>query len=268
MDFSRVVGQTTAVESLGKFGGFQSSLMIEGPQGSGKGFLAYEFAKNFTDESYIKVIKSGSKITVTDARELVRWVQIKTFTGDRKIIIIEDAHRVSEGIMNIFLKAVEEGYGSWIFTTEDSRYLLDTIVSRCFRVRTSQFSEDSLFKIAKSWGYINSDSKEAAEKAHGSVRFMNDFLEGYFDDVEELVFSLTEDVKRRKVGRLFRDLVGFRGEKARGLSFTVLDSFLSKGLKEGWPTEEVMKVVKASESLKAGEAPYLCMVNLLLGLRI
>lgn len=268
MELKRVVGQESAKNSLAKFEGIQSSLVIEGPLGSGKGFLAKEFAEEVTEPELVRVFRSGERVNVGDARELVRWVQVKSFSDSPKMVVVEDAHRQSELVLNIFLKAVEEGFGRWIFTTESCDLLLDTIVSRCFKVRTGYFKEEELFRIAKSWRYLNSDSEEASKKARGSVKYLYEFLEGELADVEEVANSLLDASRNRKVGRLFRELANFRGERSRKTAQAVLDYILDLAVAEKWESSELLKIVDASNRMKVGESPFMMMSNLFIKLKV
>ena len=168
----------------------------------------------------------------------------------------------------MFLKAVEEGFGRWIFTTTDCKALLDTIVSRCFRVRTGQFTEDELYSVARTWKYLDSDSREGAHQAHGSLKYLYAYLEGELGDTETLATELVEACRRRKLGRLFRELSNFRGERSRLTAFSVLDYVLDFALQNQWSSEEVSKVILASQNLKSGGSPYLCMSNLFLSLKV
>ena len=73
------------------------------------------------------------ELPVETLRELRRDVYIRPNEGERKVYIFSDCGQLNERDQNVLLKIVEEGppYAAFLFCTETSAALLETIRSRC-----------------------------------------------------------------------------------------------------------------------------------------
>ena len=76
---------------------------------------------------------------IDQAREVVQFLVLKAWRG-KKVVIIDDAHRMNAQAANALLKSIEEpAEGSYFFLTAPaSSHLLSTIRSRCQIVRLRQ----------------------------------------------------------------------------------------------------------------------------------
>ncbi len=102
----------------------------------------------------IKVISKGDKksIGVDKIREeIIEDVIIKPFSSMYKVYIIEDAHLMTEGAQNAFLKVLEEppSYTVFILTVSDSSLMLNTVYSRCVAVRFPPLSDSDMLEYIK-----------------------------------------------------------------------------------------------------------------------
>lgn len=133
-----------------------------GPQGLGKTLLAKELAKflncekptkdgdlkidccdsciscrkindvNHPDVHWIKPQQSR-KILIDEIRLVQREISLKTYEGKLKVLIILEAHNITEEAANSLLKTLEEppGHSLIILTSTNINGLLPTITSRC-----------------------------------------------------------------------------------------------------------------------------------------
>lgn len=137
-----------------------------GPQGLGKTLLAKELAKflncekpvkdedlkidccnsciscrkindlNHPDVHWIKTQQSR-KILIDEIRLAQREISLKSYEGKLKVLIILEAHNMTEEAANSLLKTLEEppGHSLIILTSTDINGLLPTIISRCQIIR-------------------------------------------------------------------------------------------------------------------------------------
>ena len=104
-------------------------LILSGPEGSGKYFVAQWLATQLDSQHYtLKSADETSSITIEQIRELYSV----TRTGGKLTIIVKDAHVMGKEAQNAFLKLLEEPPENtrFILTTSSSEALLSTIRSR------------------------------------------------------------------------------------------------------------------------------------------
>jgi len=87
----------------------------------------------------VVVKPQGIVIKIADIRELQKQMQFRPFEGRRRVVIIEDAHRMNEAAANALLKTLEEPmpYNVLILLTSRNDGLPRTILSRCQKIRFS-----------------------------------------------------------------------------------------------------------------------------------
>lgn len=135
------------------------ALLFTGAPGIGKALLAVDFAARILcrgeappcgdcnrcrqveacthpDLRLIGLSEGKKEIGVDTARDIKRFALMHGFGGDAKIVIIDEAHRLSIAAQNALLKTLEEppGRALLILVTESPGALLSTVRSRCQRV--------------------------------------------------------------------------------------------------------------------------------------
>lgn len=89
--------------------------------------------------------KTAPKIRIEQIRQITQFLSRQPLKSNRLVVIIEDAHLMSEASANALLKTLEEpGNNTLILITPNTDSLLSTIVSRCQSVRFSPLSEQNL----------------------------------------------------------------------------------------------------------------------------
>lgn len=156
-------------------------LLFYGPAGTGKYTSALALAKvincrsdgledckcpsckkiGFGCHPDVKVIEPDeqSTISVEQIRALIRAFDYRLNEGKRKVCVIRRAHCLNQHSANALLKVLEEpkGDASIILTSSNPSNLLDTIKSRCQRVRFSFLGDDDLVEIGSNIGVAVSE---------------------------------------------------------------------------------------------------------------
>ncbi|MBU3100805.1 MULTISPECIES: DNA polymerase III subunit delta' [Clostridium] len=136
---SNIKNQITKAIQLDKL---SHAHILVGEDGIGKSILAKNIGlmilgKN-EDRQYVDLVewqidKNKSTIGVGSIRTLIEEINKKPFEGDKKVIIIYNAHKMTVQAQNAFLKTIEEPPKNVtiILLCENLEVILDTIKSRC-----------------------------------------------------------------------------------------------------------------------------------------
>lgn len=162
-----VWGQDDAVAQLSAAASDPSALthawLITGPPGSGRSTLAYAFAAALIAEpgdlAAQRQVLAGTHpdltalrteqviIRIDEARRLVERAYFAPSLGRYRVIVVEDADRMTERTSNVLLKALEEPPERtiWVLCAPSDADLLPTIRSR---VRTLRLQEPTVADVA------------------------------------------------------------------------------------------------------------------------
>ena len=115
----------------------------------------YLFKANLINQSDIdKDIKQKQKplIRVNQIRSINKFLSRVSIEAHKKFIVINDAHLLNESSSNCLLKTLEEpSNGLFILITSKIDLILDTIISRCQKIKFSSYSyKDLREKVIKS----------------------------------------------------------------------------------------------------------------------
>lgn len=129
------------------------NIIIYGNQGSGKSYLSHSIVclilkQNDVNAALnIKVINRGnnSNIDVEQIRDIKRWFQLTSFNTRYKILIVDNACKMTINAYNSFLKILEEPIGQALIIINCTLItkIPKTILSRCvkFKVHIKRFFE-------------------------------------------------------------------------------------------------------------------------------
>lgn len=164
-----VWGQDAAVETLRAAvdnpAAMSHAWLITGPPGSGRSTLATAFAASLIasgpeDEQTMHQVLAGTHpdvtvlrtekviISIAEARALVERSYFGPSSGRHRVIVVEDADRMTERTSNVLLKALEEPPEQtvWILCAPSEADLLPTIRSR---VRSVRLREPDVASVAE-----------------------------------------------------------------------------------------------------------------------
>lgn len=88
---------------------------------------------NHPDITYVTVAENKKNFSVNQIRDIRIEAFVKPHSANRRVFIIEDAHRMDERAQNTLLKTLEEPPAAAVFilTVNSKTFMLDTVVSRC-----------------------------------------------------------------------------------------------------------------------------------------
>ncbi|MEG3436645.1 DNA polymerase III subunit delta' [Pannus brasiliensis CCIBt3594] len=97
--------------------------------------------------------KTAPQIRIEQVRDITRFLSRPPLESSRSVVVIEDAHTMTEAAANALLKTLEEpGRATLILIAPSTEALLPTLVSRSQRIPFSRLSESDLERILRENG--------------------------------------------------------------------------------------------------------------------
>jgi DNA polymerase III subunit delta' len=179
--FDELVGQEHAIAQIRDAAEPGSSAMthawlIVGPAGSGRSTLARAFAETLVtggtqQPEIIAQVHAGSHpdvsilatdrvtITIDEVRELVSRSYFSPSISRYRVIIIEDADRMTERTSNVLLKALEEPPPQtvWVLCAPSANDVLPTIRSRCRVITLTTPSPEQVAELIRERAGVDYD---------------------------------------------------------------------------------------------------------------
>lgn len=94
--------------------------------------------------------KNHPLIRIDQIREIKTFLSKKPIQSEKKFILIIDAHLLNESSSNCLLKTLEEpANGMFILLTSKINLLLDTIISRCQKIKFNSYTNDQIDNLLK-----------------------------------------------------------------------------------------------------------------------
>lgn len=145
MSFKDIIGHEVIInqiETMIDSQRFSHAHLIVGEDGLGKSVIAKEISlkllgkeenKSYVDILEWRVGKNKKSIGVDEIRDITKEVNKKPYEGDRKVVIVYEAHKMTIEAQNAFLKTIEEPPKgvTIILLSESLSLILETIRSRC-----------------------------------------------------------------------------------------------------------------------------------------
>ncbi|KND51833.1 MAG: DNA polymerase III, subunit gamma and tau [Parcubacteria bacterium C7867-001] len=239
--FKDVVGQDSVIAPLKEQLASEKvghAYLFAGSRGLGKTSIARIFARELgTDERDLYEIDAASNNSVEDIRNLTENVYTLPFASKHKVYILDEAHMLSKGAWNAFLKTLEEppAHAIFILATTELSKVPETVQSRCQVYEFKRPSRETLAKVvvrvAKEEGVVVEPSAAdlIALLAGGSYR---DAL----STLEKVLSSTTE----KKITRE-------NAEEATGAPRSELIGNLLRALSEGNADKALAAIRKAEK---------------------
>ncbi len=216
MYFDKIIGHEPLKERIQKAlsgGHLAHAYIFEGVRGVGKSMTAEALAAALLCETqetqacgvcpaclkmassnhpdYTIVVPDGASIKNKQIEFFQEFIQLKPFTGNRKIAVIKEAHLMTLSAQNRILKVLEEPpkYAVIIFITNQMASMLPTIKSRCQCVSFQRLQRQMIQDYLVSAHNIEPTQAEVfAAFADGSIGRAKECIE------DEAFIKLREDV--------------------------------------------------------------------------
>jgi DNA polymerase-3 subunit delta' len=122
------------------------------------------------DLLWLAPLLGKKEIGVDLARQLKRFAQMRSVSAGRKLVVIDDADRLSIAAQNALLKTLEEPPGSalLVLVTASPGSLLATVRSRCQRIPFHPLSEDEVRAVLEAELADPDEARRWASRSEGS----------------------------------------------------------------------------------------------------
>ncbi len=207
-NFNQIVGHKFQKEIFKKLllkDHFHLSYIFYGPSGIGKKFFASKIAEIIFSQTSNKDLQhhpdfaivrpERRDIPVEKIRDIVDFSLHPPLEGRKKIIIIDEAHKLNPQSGNALLKTLEESPDFMLFflITTSPEKLLPTIRSRNISIRFNLLSEDETIQVVKKMGEEIPDLLFSLFYGQpGLIKSMN--KEFYLDMTEKLLQFFTGEI--------------------------------------------------------------------------
>lgn len=131
-------------------------------------------------------------ITAKESEEIIRKLQFKSFSSDYKAMIVWLPETMNQEAANKILKILEEPWEKTLFILVSERpdQLLATITSRTQEVSVGRIDTSSLERVAIAGGKSDSEARNMARLAGGSLIELYELLNGEADQSRAQSFEL------------------------------------------------------------------------------
>lgn len=183
MSFEDIIGHETIkkqIENSIAEGKFSHAHLIVGEDGLGKSLIGKEIALKVlgkeVNRSYVDIMewraeKNKQSIGINEVRDIIKEINKKPFEGDKKVIIIYEAHIMTTEAQNAFLKTLEEPPKgvTIILLSENLGLILETIKSRCqiHKLRRLNFEEMKKYIIRECPNITDEEVKQLISFSEG-----------------------------------------------------------------------------------------------------
>lgn len=246
MDIRNIIGHNKIkmhIESSLKENKLSHGYLFSGPSGIGKRLLSLGvsktvFCKNSDIEACgkcsschkfesnnhpdIMIIEAdGSSIKNKQVEDIQSFIKIKPNESEKKIIIIDDADKMTVSAQNRILKTLEEppSYGMMFLISSKPHSLLPTIKSRCQILDFGKIEDKLIERYLIDNREINSENAKLISKfADGSLRVAIDIVTSdKFKEHREQVMKLSDVIIKNDLIKVY-DLLSEIGDQKEDIN--------------------------------------------------
>ncbi|CAM1360101.1 DNA polymerase III subunit delta [Tenacibaculum xiamenense] len=164
---------------------------------------------------HIGVENKQGQIGVDEAEDVVKKLQLKSYEGGFKIMIIWMAEKMNIAASNKLLKLIEEPPSKTIFllVAEDEGQIINTIKSRCQALHFPALGEDNIVKaLVKNEGVNENEALKIAHQSEGNYNkavhiFHNDSNDTIYE--EWFITWIRSAFKAKGNAAVIQDLIGW-----------------------------------------------------------
>lgn len=248
LSFNDCLGQSDVIDHLRKassLGAPSHAYIICGDPGSGKKMIAERFAaalmctgegekpcgsciscmqaESHNHPDIIYVTHEKTRITVDDIRQqVIGDIQIKPYSGNYKVYIIDEADKMNEAAQNAILKTLEEPpeYSVILLLAKGTGSFLQTILSRCVVLRLKPV-EPGIIRdlLVKEHGIPDYLANLCAAFSCGSVGTAVKYAtDGSFSEIKDDVLHIVKHIDDMKQSEIADMLSSFDSDKEKKAS--------------------------------------------------
>lgn len=162
------------------------TLLFHGPNGVGKSILAKEVAEGLMESTHVEKIRKGSHpdlillhpeskngvYSMEQMRSLLQMTSLPPFEAKVKVFILYEADKLSAICGNTLLKILEEASSDtyFILLTDEIEKLLETVTSRCHKVRFFPIPADLIAAFLQEHSTLREEEAVSlADRSQGSL---------------------------------------------------------------------------------------------------
>ncbi|MBC8060199.1 MAG: DNA polymerase III subunit delta' [Clostridiaceae bacterium] len=207
MSFENIIGHEEVKKQLYNslsMGTISHAHIFCGEDGIGKSIISKEFSINIIGKKEVKdyvdiiqrrIAKGKQSIGISEVLNIIDEINKKPFEGDRKVIIVHEADRMTVDAQNAFLKTIEEPpKGVFIILLCKSQEgILDTIKSRCQIHNLKRLnSKDIRFFLNRDFPELDKDKLEIMISFCDGIpgRAMSFFNDALFMEIRSTVLDI------------------------------------------------------------------------------
>ncbi len=232
MAFRDIIGQERAIRALktvARQDNIPHAFLFSGLPGVGKKTVALDFAKVINCANRVEddcceecsacvrasgrifpdlvVIETSEQyIGIDEIRALEEELSFPPLEGRRRVIVIDDAQKMTDEAANALLKTLEEPPPGnvIILISPEPNMLLSTVVSRTCHLRFQPLSEEAVAEILISRQLLEeTDARLVAKISSGSVEKALSYLESQFIHRRQVIKDRVLEVLSCDINRLF-----------------------------------------------------------------
>ncbi|MDQ5955909.1 MAG: ATP-binding protein [Candidatus Rhabdochlamydia sp.] len=228
MTSSKLTGNQAAVRIIMRMLSNQTlphTLLFHGQNGVGKSILAKEVAEGLMGSSHIEKIrkqihpdlilfhpegKSGV-YSIEQMRSLLQMASMPPFEAALKVFIIHEADKLSTICSNALLKTLEETSSDtyFILLTDQIEKLLETVTSRCYKVRFFPIPSDLItFFLQEHTTLTKEESRNIADRSQGSLAKAKWLQELKSENLEQFLTKLFSLILPQDYSQFIQLMVG------------------------------------------------------------
>ncbi len=168
-----------------------------------------QIIQNKSHNPYDKIlVKKALHIPINFIREIKRKIYLTSQAAGQKVVIVFDAHLMTEPAANAFLKILEEppANSTFILTTSNPSALLSTIQSRCQWLYFPPLPEADLVTYLEGKGYPGENIRLAVRLSGGNVTRLIQLIESDLQPIKEMTLAIFMDIALWKISNLYQHI--------------------------------------------------------------
>lgn len=242
MKLENIIGHENIKKQINNsiaMGMFSHAHLIIGENGIGKSLIAKgialkllnkEVEHQYADIIEFRVLDNKQSIGIKEVVEnIIDEVNKRPYEGDKKVIIIYEAHKMTTEAQNSFLKTIEEPpQGVFIFLlTETLEGILDTIKSRCqiHKLQRLSYEEMKKFLAHRFPSLTPKEIKSIIAFSDGIPGRAEKFLEDKdFKEIRDNTLSILQDIHNKKTSEFLKYesfLIKYKADWAEVLTWII-----------------------------------------------